>query len=146
VCDTTDLSAARHEADRLALEMLRQLLDPAKWKMEVGGVDMLPADWSALAAEMQPSVICIGAVPPGGLAHSRYLCKRLRNQAPNARIMVGRWGLKAGIEQNQEQLKEAGADEVDVTLLDTRNQLHAWFPVLAHGQPESATEASVNQV
>ena len=103
------------EADRLALEMLRQLLDPARWDVEVLSMDMLSAELVALAGEKEPAVVCIGALPPGGLAHTRYLCKRLRARLPEARIVVGRWGLKENVEQNQEQLREAGADQVETT-------------------------------
>src|SRR4029077_17123156 len=77
---------AAQEADRLALEMLRQLLDPSKWEMEVCGVEMLTAELVAVVADKQPSLICIGSLPPGRLAHCRYLCKRLRSRVPDARI------------------------------------------------------------
>jgi predicted PurR-regulated permease PerM len=119
------------EADRLALEMLRQLLDPARWDLEVLSVEMLSSELVALAGNKQPAVVCIGALPPGGLARTRYLCKRLRARLPNAKIVVGRWGLKSNVEQNQEQLLEAGADQVETTLLETRTHLSTWLPVLA---------------
>jgi len=118
------------EADRLALEMLRQLLDPARWDVEILSIEMLSAELIALAGEKAPAVLCIGALPPGGLAHTRYLCKRLRARLPAAKILVGRWGLKGNEELNQEQLREAGADEVETTLLETQAHLNAWLPVL----------------
>jgi hypothetical protein len=117
-------------ADALALEMLRQLLDPARWEVEVVSLELLSAEMVALAGTMAPAIVCIGALPPGGLAHTRYLCKRLRACLPDARIVVGRWGLKDNIDQNQEPLREAGADQVETTLLETRTHLHAWLPVL----------------
>jgi hypothetical protein len=125
------------EGDRLALEMLGQLLDPAVWEVEVLSLEMLSAELVALAGEKAPAVVCIGALPPGGLAHTRYLCKRLRARLPEAKIMVGRWGLKDNVEQNEEQLREAGADQVATTLLETRTHLNTWLPVLA--QPEAKT-------
>jgi predicted PurR-regulated permease PerM len=125
------------EADRLSLEMLQQLLEPALWDVEVLSMEMLSAELVALAGEKEPAVICIGALPPGGLAHTRYLCKRLRARLPSARIVVGRWGLKGNVEENQEQLREAGADEVETSLLETRNHLRAWLPVLGQGQPKT---------
>ncbi len=118
-------------ADALALEMFRQLLDPTRWEVEVLSIDSLSAEMVALAGDKAPAVVCIGALPPGGLAHTRYLCKRLRARLPEARIVVGRWGLKGNVEQNLEQLREAGADQVETTLLETRNHLSAWLPVLA---------------
>ena len=69
---------ARDEADRLALEMLRQLLDPAKWDVEVAAVETLTTDLVGQVADQKPALVCIGALPPGGLAHARYLCKKLR--------------------------------------------------------------------
>src|SRR4029077_2824884 len=129
------------EGDRLALEMLRQLLDPALWEVEVLSLEMLSAELVALAGEKAPAVICIGALPPGGLAHTRYLCKRLRARLPEAKIFVGRWGLKDNVEQNDEQLREAGADQVATTLLETRTHLHAWLPVLTQDEAKATSGA-----
>ena len=125
----------RDESDALALEMLRQLLDPLRWEVEVLSMEMLSSESVAQAGEKEPAVVCIAALPPGGLAHTRYLCKRLRARLPGARIVVGRWGLKDKLEENQEQLKEAGADQVETTLLETRTHLRTWLPVL---MPEGA--------
>src|SRR5947209_302675 len=70
------------QADRLALEMLGQLLDPARWEIEIVSTEILSAEIVALAGEKAPAVVCIGALPPGGLAHTRFLCKRLRARLP----------------------------------------------------------------
>ena len=78
---------ARDQADRLALEMLRQLLDPAKWVVEVAAVETLTADLVAQVAEQAPALVCIGALPPGGLAHARYLCKKLRPGSRRSRSL-----------------------------------------------------------
>jgi hypothetical protein len=136
----------RDEADRLALEMLRQLLDPVKWELEVLSVEMLSAELVALAAEKEPAVVCIGALPPGGLAHARYLCKRLRARLPVTKIVVGRWGLRGNVQQNQEQLREAGADQVETTLLETRDDLNAWLPVLAHKESKAVAAGTAREV
>jgi predicted PurR-regulated permease PerM len=122
---------ARDEEDRLALEMLQQLLDPARWELEIVGGETLTSELLIRAANEKPAVICIGAIPPGGLAHTRYLCKRLRQRLPDVKIVVGRWGLRGHVERNVEQLREAGADQIDTKLLETRDHLRAWLPVLA---------------
>jgi predicted PurR-regulated permease PerM len=128
------------EGDRLALEMLWQLLDPAVWEVEVLSLEMLSAELVALAGEKAPAVVCIGALPPGGLAHTRYLCKRLRARLPDAKIVVGRWGLKDNVERNEEQLREAGADQVVTTLLETRRHLSTWLPVLAQAEAKTTRD------
>src|SRR5208337_2322282 len=80
---------ARDEADRLALAMLRQLLDPASWEVEVTAVETLTAELVERVGEQEPALVCIGALPPGGLAHTRYLCKRIRRRFPKIKIIVG---------------------------------------------------------
>jgi predicted PurR-regulated permease PerM len=124
-CPATD------ESDQLALEMLRQLLPADRWEVRVANVSRLASEVLQIAEEFDPAVVCIGALPPGGLAHTRYLCKRLRSRFPNIKIVVGRWGLGGNGELLERQLKGAGADEVDMTLLETRRNLHVWHPVLA---------------
>ncbi len=132
---------ARDAADELALEMLAQLLDSDKWELKITATEMLSAELVAEAERWNPGLICIAALPAGGLAHTRYLCKRLRVPLPETRILIGRWGLLTGIEQNQEQLREAGAEEMDTTILATRTRLTAWFGFLSQAAP--AKEAAV---
>ncbi len=131
---------SRDEADVLALNMLRQLLGPTHWEMEVASAEMLSSELVELAVAREPEVICVAALPPGGLIHTRYLCKRLRARFPKARILVGRWGLEGNLEQNQQELQEAGADLVATTLLETVCNLHSWLPVL-ECQPASPPPA-----
>ena len=121
---------ARDQADRLALEMLRQVLDPATWVVEIAGVETLTADLVAQVAEQSPALVCIGALPPGGLAHTRYLCKKLRARLLKVKIIVGRWGLSGNIEANRAQLQDAGADLTAATILETRSQLNSLLPTL----------------
>ena len=125
---------ARDQADRLALEMLRQMLDPAKWVVEIAAVETMTADLVAQVAEHAPALVCIGALPPGGLAHTRYLCKKLRARFPEIKIVVGRWGLTDSVEANREQLQDAGADLTATTILETRSQVTSLLSILAIGQ------------
>jgi predicted PurR-regulated permease PerM len=130
---------ARDVADRLALEMLRQLLNPAQWDVEVTALDTLTSELVAHVTEGRSAVICIGSLPPGGLAHTRHLCKRLRARHPELKIIVGRWGLKDNVEANRAQLLEVGADRMATTLLETRKQLDDWLPVLAYENAKTPT-------
>ncbi len=133
---------ARDEADRLSLEMLSQLLDPARWVVEIAAVETFTSELVEHAAAEELTLICIGALPPGGLAHARYLCKKLRAKFPAVKIVVGRWGLKTSVEENREQFLEAGADLMSTTLLETCTELNGWFPVLALEQEKTlAVEA-----
>ena len=130
--------AARGDADHVGLEMLQNLLDPLKWDMEITAAETLTSELLDQVQEKRPAVICIGSLPPGGLSHTRYLCKRLRARFPTLRIVVGRWGLKGNVAQNEEQLREAGADEIETTLHATQLALQAWLPVLSQDNAQFA--------
>ena len=114
---------ARDEADVLALEMVRHLLDPVRYRMEVTRPGMLVAEVLARVDLHRPAFLCIGAVAPGGLSQARHLCKRLRSQCPELKIVVGRWGLHDEMDADRQHLLAAGADRVETTVLDTQRTL-----------------------
>jgi hypothetical protein len=88
-------------------------------------------------------VILIAALPPSGLAQTRYLCKRLRVHFPELKVLVGRWGLTDSTDPARERLLSAGADQVATTLLETRGQLVPLIQVLGHAEaPNSLVHAS----
>lgn len=126
---------ARDEGDRLALDMLAQLLDRAHWEVEVLSEEMLSSELVSHASERAPAVLVIAVLPPGGLARARYLCKRLRSRFSEVKVIVGRWGLKGNEAADQEELRAAGADQIETTLVGTRAHLTAWLPVLSQQEP-----------
>jgi predicted PurR-regulated permease PerM len=128
---------AQDESDRLALEMLRQLLAPERYDLELTEVDMLAGELVEHVAQRRPAIICIASLPPGGLAHSRYLCKRLRSRFREVKIIVGRWGEKGHSDKNAKLLQEVGASQVTTTLLETRDRIAALAPVVAE-QPAAS--------
>ncbi len=120
---------ARDLADRAALEMLESLLDPVRWKVELIAPGTLTAELLEMVAEKGPALVCIATIPPGGQAHTRYVCKRLRARFPDLRIIVGRWGTE-GATADASSIREAGALATATTLLETRQQLMSLLPVL----------------
>jgi predicted PurR-regulated permease PerM len=121
---------AKDETDCVGLEMLRQLLDPTHWDLEVTALETLTSELAARIAEDPPAVICIASLPPGGLAHARYLCKRLREASPEILIIVGRWASPRNNKIDRERLEQAGANFVTTTLLETRQLLESRLPLL----------------
>ncbi|HSF57151.1 MAG TPA: AI-2E family transporter [Candidatus Binatia bacterium] len=111
----------RDEADELALLMCRQLLTPSRYEMEVLPDEALTSEVVDQVAEKCPALLCIVSLPPGGLAQTRYLCKRLRSRFPDTKILVGRLGTQAG--DHGDALLGAGADKVATTLIELRDQI-----------------------
>jgi len=128
---------ARDEADVLALEMVGHLLDPARYRMEVSRTGMLVSEVLAWVDLHRPTLLCIGAVAPGGLSQARLLCKRLRLQCPELKIVVGRWGLHDEMDADRQHLLAAGADHVETTVLDTQRTLVMVGLTCGHPGPES---------
>ncbi|MEX2112875.1 MAG: AI-2E family transporter [Pirellulales bacterium] len=136
------LCAAEGKVDELALELLRHTIDGKRWDVLAAGDDMLAAELVAAVVDEQVPVVCIASIPPGGLAHTRYLCKRLRSYHSAVKILVGRWGSHGDPKLIDEQLRDAGADMVDHTLLETCKHLDSWWNVLVStGETEQAATA-----
>ncbi len=135
--------AARDEADALGLEMVGHLLDPARHRLDLSGTGMLTAEVVAWVDLHRPSLVCIGAVAPGGLSQARHLCKRLRSQCPELKIVVGRWGLHDEKDTDCQQLLAAGADSVETTVFDTQRALAQAGLTCGHSTPESPPVAEI---
>ncbi len=126
----------RDEADELALDMLARVLRHAGYAMEVLTSAVLSAEVLGRIQGEIPAVVCIGSLPPGGLAQARYLCKRIRQQSPNVKIVIGRWGEKDNIDRMEKRLREAGADYVATTFDDSRKQIVPLLQVAANTTAE----------
>jgi predicted PurR-regulated permease PerM len=114
---------ARDEADELALDMFRDLLRAQGYEAEVVPSGVLTAEVLTKVGELCPAVVCVAALPPGGLAQARYLCKRIKSQCKGVKVAVGRWGQQDNAERVQGRLKGAGADLVGFSLAETRAQV-----------------------
>jgi len=129
---------ARDEVDEIALLMFRQLLDPARYEVDLTKTPLLTSEVVSLVAETSPALICIGAVPPGGLAQTRYLCKRLRARFPDLKIVVGRWGFRENTDETLAHLRADGIDYVGTSLCETRDEVMRLVQQVASLTPEAA--------
>jgi hypothetical protein len=87
-------------------------------------------------------LICIAALPPEAMTPTRYLCKRLRARFPACKIVVGCWGFTGDVEANRTALRAAGADEVGMTLEESRNQVIQLGQLHASATPEPSPQAT----
>jgi hypothetical protein len=71
------------------------------------------------------------------LSQARHLCKRLRSQCPELKIVVGRWGLHDEKDADRQDLLAAGADYVETTVLETQRALARVGLTLGRPGPES---------
>jgi predicted PurR-regulated permease PerM len=133
-------SPGRDEADEVALHMLATVLAPAGVVLEEVSSEHLAAEVVALVESSAPACICVVTLPPGGLAHARYLVKRLHARFTNACVVVGRWGVARPAE-DPAGLLAAGADRVGITLEATRDHVLEMVP-LTSAPPEPTVRRS----
>ena len=113
----------RDEADELALQMLQHVLDPERFKLEVARAGLLAAEVLSLVEQNAPTLVCIGLVPPGGFAQTRYLYKRLRARFPTLPIIVGCWSGSTDEAETLARLRLDSLTQVGTVLTKTRQQI-----------------------
>jgi CheY-like chemotaxis protein len=129
---------ARDEVDETALRILGS-------RLAVDGVDVDAAPSSLLAAEvvervtvLEPAVVIVATLAPGGLAQSRYLVKRLRARYPELPVVALRWGPPDGREEARQQLLAAGANDFASTLREARERVLQYRLVRVEPAPSQA--------
>ena len=121
----------RDEGEEVALHLLPQLT-PATVRTLLIADESPITDLLAAVEEHQPVMVCLASLPPGGLATTALLCRRLHARFPDVRIVVWRWGDRNAAAP----LKTAGADQVVFTLQEVLGTIHS---LTAEQQPQLVT-------
>lgn len=102
-------------ADEVALAMLAHLARTTGIGVTVAGG--LPTSGEGrIGSNLAEAAVVVAVVRPGGLTEARYLCRRLREQYPRVKVVVGWWGSGKDAQKARDFLLAAGADQVAVTL------------------------------
>jgi predicted PurR-regulated permease PerM len=127
------LVPSKDGVDLAAADLFGRLLDPSVWEATVTPAATLTSELLERIETEKPAVVILASLPPGGLTHARYLVKRIRQQFPDVKLAVCRWGASDDGEPDPaaEQLRRAGADEVTTRLEATRTFLNGWRSVFA---------------
>jgi hypothetical protein len=117
------LCPARDEIDHVGVDLLAHLIDRTKWEVEIAADETLASELLTHVEKFRPAVVVLGAMPPGGLSHCRYLAARLKKAHPEVKLIVGRWGRGDAFPEDGGKAGVAGADGIDATLAETRARL-----------------------
>jgi hypothetical protein len=134
---------AQDGSESAALDLFRQVLDPRKFHMEQVSAKQLVSEVLETVEQSRPAAVCIAALPSGGLAHTRHLCKRIRGRFPEMRIVVGRWTLGNSLD-NRDQWAACGSQYLGTSFEETLRQLDelALFLRPAEARPPVTSEAA----
>jgi predicted PurR-regulated permease PerM len=99
---------AHNEADEIVGLMLAQLLEFKGQRTIAASRVSLASEMLELVQEQNAAVVCISALPPAALAHSRHPCKRLHARFPELPAVVGLWASKADPKKSLDRLPRDG--------------------------------------
>ena len=92
----------------------------------------------SLAVAIGARIVCVGDLPPSAASKARYIVKKLRAAEPDLEILVGRWAPPALADDSVQPIRDAGADHVAATLLETREKLEQIVSEMSSGLPQKA--------
>jgi hypothetical protein len=128
---------AKDLADEISGVMLGKLLSAAGAATRVIPCKLLASEMMEEIAKIPCLNFCVSVTPPGSTRHGLYLCKRLRDRFPNARIVVGIWGEPIDDEVRIRRFRQIDADGVFTKLQDAVRELLATAETVT---PEPAAE------
>jgi len=120
------LLPARSDADEIAVLMLAQLLESRGIRTKEMSTTALASEQLEAVSREKIRLVCISAVPPDGYLHTRYLCKRLREQSPDLKIVAA-----ILVRGDGREIKQRGttANETAVTLAEAVTAICALLPL-----------------
>ncbi|MGN6544119.1 MAG: AI-2E family transporter [Aureliella sp.] len=134
---------AHHESEEPALKMLSYSLSECGVEMRWAGTRALPTDLEDWIEKVQPKVIVITIVPPGGLTQARFMCERLHERLPGAKIVVAFLGKTQKYDALLVKFRRAGASHFTTSLHQTRVQICNSLSRAAGGLPGAKLEKPV---
>ena len=114
---------ARDSADVLVARMLVRLLSEQGVSAETVSNETLASEQLDLIETTRPAAVCISAVPPGTLVHTRVMCKRIRARFPDLPIVAGLWFAEAPAPSSLRDL--TAAIHVETTIQHAVSRLRA---------------------
>jgi hypothetical protein len=114
---------AHDEADDVAGHMLAQLLEFRSYCSTAVSVTQLASEMVEIVDAKKAHVVVVSAMPPGAVAHARYLCKRLHLRFPDLNMVVGLWTTKADLNKAKDRVACAGSVQMASKLRQALDQI-----------------------
>ena len=129
---------ARDDVDVAALRMLASRIARDGVRLEVTEPSLLAAELVERVAAVAPGVVVVALLGRGGLAHARYILKRLRARFSDLPLVAACLSPPGDLEEACAALLDAGATEVATTLGQTRDFILQYRRVRAEPAPPRA--------
>jgi hypothetical protein len=95
---------ARDEADEIVALLLFQLLQRSGFNTQI--LPLKPtSDARSAVADMNPRIVCISALPPFAIDHTRILYQKVRSESRKLDVVICLWNFEGDIEKAARRLK-----------------------------------------
>ena len=112
---------ARDSIDDLAAQILTQSIPHEDFECHQLNSLRLATETLTVIEQLKANIAVITSVYPGDLAHTIYLCKRIRARFPEIVIVASRFGINdpQSMKNNTNKLQAAGVNRITDTLQET---------------------------
>jgi predicted PurR-regulated permease PerM len=126
---------AQSQADELVGLMLAQLLELKGQRAIAASQTLLAGEMLELIQSQKAPIVCISALPPAAVAHSRYLCKRLQIRFADLPTVVAVWTSKTSPKTLHERLSGNHPIHPVTNLKEAMAAIHEMVQPLLLNQP-----------
>jgi hypothetical protein len=119
---------AADEADEMVALMLAQVLGVRGFSAEAVAVKALASEMMDLVEKHHSEIVCVSALPPAAITHSRYLCKRLSQRFPKMRMVVGLWNFKGDVKRSKDRIGCSDAVVIATSMCQVLETLRKMTP------------------
>lgn len=130
---------ARDDADEVVALMLQHLLRIRGVETEVFPVTSHAEDFVRWMQQHEISLCYISALPPAALIGTRQLIRRIKENCPNTKVLVGVWSHEADYNELRMRLSRPRPDAIVTNLGDAVRQVEKF---LARESPETSRSAA----
>ncbi|MEA2734066.1 MAG: hypothetical protein QOE14_517 [Humisphaera sp.] len=128
---------AHDEADEIVGLMLEQVLAFNNYSAVAASQSTLAGEMIQLVLERKAHVVCVSALPPSAVTHSRYLCKRLHLKLPDLKMVVGLWGWSGDLKRAKERVACEGSVSVLTRIAQAMDQIEQLTQTVVVQQQET---------
>ena len=114
---------AHDEADEIVGLMLGQLLEFNNYCATVATHQSLAGEMLDMVTGQNADAVCVSALPPAAVSHSRYLCKRLHQRYPELKMVVGLWTIRGDLKRSKKRISCEDSVLLVTTLADAFDQV-----------------------
>jgi len=132
---------ARDSADELSAKMLEKILTGSGIRAEALSSRHSTREMVEQISKLPPSVLCICALPPSALLHTRALWQQLKQRCPEHRIVIGLWDDRLEMASVQERIGRIPAESIATKLKQA-----AEIVLTLHGGVKAATGSDLKRL